>query len=270
MDLTFISDRQHEILVGVQNVFPNAHHGYCFWHLRNNLKKMIPVKSKLRPYLVWLLKTCAYATTEKKFEDAYARLWSKGGKKVRKFLDAIPLECWANLYFKGQRYGEMTSTLAESFNGWIKFERTLPITPMVHSDPSHRVDLMNWFCSCTKWQLRGIPCPHAVCAIQRSGTPIFQFVTSYYSTLNYFNAYLHPIEPIHNYDKPNIDPKALTILPPIVKPGTGRPRKKRIESAGNNDKKAQKRIEVAGINDKKAKKGVEGDEIIDKKAWRCG
>ncbi|OVA14311.1 hypothetical protein BVC80_9021g44 [Macleaya cordata] len=82
-----------EVDPATKNVFPNAHHGYCFWHLRNNLKKMIPVKSKLRPYFVWLLETCAYATTEKKFEDAYACLRSKGGKKVRKFLDAIPLEC---------------------------------------------------------------------------------------------------------------------------------------------------------------------------------
>ncbi|OVA08264.1 zinc finger protein [Macleaya cordata] len=272
-----------------------------------------------------LLETCAYATTEKKFEDAYACFRSKGGEKVRKFLDAIPLECWANLCFKGQRYGEMTLALAESFNGWIKFERTPPVTPRVdtirikmmkmmsecrekcrswkgllcpkiekliatnfevgrtwdlakssdfvyevHSDPSHRVDLMNWFCRCTEWQLRGIPCVHVVCAIQRSGTPIFQFVNSYYSAVNYLNAYLHPIKPIPNYDKPNIDPKALTVLPPIVKLGPRRPRKKRIESARNNDKKAKKRIEVGGINDKKAKKRVEVTEIIDKKARRCG
>ncbi|OVA06109.1 zinc finger protein [Macleaya cordata] len=273
-DLTFISDRQHRILVGVENVF--------LMHIM-------------------------------------------GGEKVRKFIDVIPLKCWANLYFKGQRYGEITLELAESFNGWIKFECTLPVTLMVdtiritmmkmmserrencrswkgllcpkiekliatnfevertwdltksydfvyevHSDPSHRVDLMNWFCTCTEWQLRGIPCPHVVCAIQRSGTPIFQFVNSYYSVVNYLNAYLHPIGPIPNYDKPNIDPKSLAILPPTVKPGPGRPRKKKIESAWNNNEKVKERIEVAGINDKKAKKRVEGAENIDKKAQRCG
>ncbi|KAL7211893.1 hypothetical protein ACSBR2_014700 [Camellia fascicularis] len=43
----------------------------------------------------------------------------------------MPPKHWANAYFRGKRYGEMTSNAAESFNKWILDARNYPITRLV-------------------------------------------------------------------------------------------------------------------------------------------
>ncbi|KAL7225422.1 hypothetical protein ACSBR1_020736 [Camellia fascicularis] len=44
-----------------------------------------------------------------------------------------PSQHWANTYFRGNRYGEMCSNAAESFNNWISTARHLPIIRLVDS-----------------------------------------------------------------------------------------------------------------------------------------
>jgi len=39
-----------------------------------------------------------------------------------------PFDKWADFFFRGKRYGEYSSNVAESFNSWILEERALPIT----------------------------------------------------------------------------------------------------------------------------------------------
>ena len=55
----------------------------------------------------------------------------EAGSNVDRFLRRLPHERWRNAYFKGQRYREMCSNAAESFNSWIRKARHLPITKMV-------------------------------------------------------------------------------------------------------------------------------------------
>jgi len=38
---------------------------------------------------------------------------------VKWLFDHAPAEHWAELYFKGHRYGHLTSNIAESLNAWI-------------------------------------------------------------------------------------------------------------------------------------------------------
>ncbi|KAG5565716.1 hypothetical protein RHGRI_001586 [Rhododendron griersonianum] len=47
------------------------------------------------------------------------------------FLSELPNERWAKVFFPGQRYGAMSSSLAECFNSWILKERELPVLDMV-------------------------------------------------------------------------------------------------------------------------------------------
>ncbi|PIA36769.1 hypothetical protein AQUCO_03200029v1 [Aquilegia coerulea] len=47
------------------------------------------------------------------------------------FLVGVPPEQWSNAYFESKRYGELCSNVAESFNGWILEERSIPILPML-------------------------------------------------------------------------------------------------------------------------------------------
>lgn len=56
-NLTFVSDRQHGIIAGVKNVFPDAVHGFCYKHLTSNLKQSLGVHQRLsvRKFLKSLL-----------------------------------------------------------------------------------------------------------------------------------------------------------------------------------------------------------------------
>ncbi|KAH7848531.1 hypothetical protein Vadar_004068 [Vaccinium darrowii] len=47
------------------------------------------------------------------------------------FLTNAPKDHWACAFFPGKWYGEMSSSLSESFNSWIREERHLPVTQLV-------------------------------------------------------------------------------------------------------------------------------------------
>ncbi|XP_028058703.1 uncharacterized protein LOC114262537 [Camellia sinensis] len=82
-------------------------------------------------YLVSSLGDCAYEPTVVGFHEKLAKLKEEGKQRAHDFFKDLAPEHWANSYFRGMRYGEMTSNAAESFNNWIKEARNLPITQMV-------------------------------------------------------------------------------------------------------------------------------------------
>ncbi|KAF9620564.1 hypothetical protein IFM89_013229 [Coptis chinensis] len=129
--LTFLSDRHVGLVKNIPIVFPGSFHSYCLWHLKNNVGFAIRKDKKLRKYVVKLFYDCAYAASHHEFFTCAEKLKKYGGLPVQRFLEDIRLENWANAYFRGARYGEMCSTLAECFNVWITKERFLPITPML-------------------------------------------------------------------------------------------------------------------------------------------
>ena len=128
---TFVSDRHWGLVKSIPKVFPNSYHSYCKWHLKNNLSTCFPAKSKKKSFILQLFVDCAYASTHLDFQSAFDDLKSAAGKEINEFLKKAPIDHWANAYFPGQRYGMMCSNIAESFNGWIVKERTLPITSML-------------------------------------------------------------------------------------------------------------------------------------------
>ena len=87
--------------------------------------------NEFRERMVMMLRECAYAPTIPAFHAKFHALRNEGGSNVDKFLSGMTHERWSNAYFKGQRYGEMCSNAAESFNSWIREARHLLITKMV-------------------------------------------------------------------------------------------------------------------------------------------
>ena len=57
-------------------------------------------------------------------------------------LEHAPREHWVELYFAGNRYGHITSNIAESLNAWLLDSRDKPIVTLIES---HRHKLMKWF-----------------------------------------------------------------------------------------------------------------------------
>ena len=131
--LTFVLDRQHGLLDALSVVFPNAHHAYCLNHLKRNLiDKLVGLRTNYKLSLMKILVKCAYAPTVASFQHYMEKLRRIAGNgRVDSMLDGLQNDKWANAFFRGKRYGEMSSNAAESYNNWIGGARELPITCMV-------------------------------------------------------------------------------------------------------------------------------------------
>lgn len=89
------------------------------------------------------------------------------------------------------------------------------------------VNLEDGTCSCRVWELTGIPCLHAVSAIQHMRMNPIDFVSTYYSKAAYMRTYSHCLEVLRGepfWEEVDGD----TVLPPpIVKQLRGRPKRQR-------------------------------------------
>ncbi|KAG7588865.1 MULE transposase domain [Arabidopsis suecica] len=105
--LVFISDRHQSIIKGVMDVFPNASHGHCIWHLSQNL----------RPKL----------TGDKDYGDFRRRY-----PRAAEYLDnSIGIEKWARSHAEGDKYNIDTSNSAESMNAVFREVRKYHQLPMI-------------------------------------------------------------------------------------------------------------------------------------------
>ncbi|KAG5525661.1 hypothetical protein RHGRI_032085 [Rhododendron griersonianum] len=130
--VVFISDRHRGIKEGIAKVFPSSFHAYCLYHLKGNLRTALASTNvKYKESLIRVFSKCAYAPTVAKFNQHMGNLLKHGGAAVVHFLSELPNERWANVFFPGQRYGAMSSSLAECFNSWILKESELPVLNMV-------------------------------------------------------------------------------------------------------------------------------------------
>ncbi|XP_028056540.1 uncharacterized protein LOC114260592 [Camellia sinensis] len=131
-ELTFLSDRHTGLLESIPAIFPTAHHAFCLEHLQRNLQdKLRYVNSSYRACLLSKFRSCAYAPTVVAFNEKLEEFMKASPKVAPAFLKDLPPQYWANVYFRGSRYGEMSSNAVESFNSWIREARHLPITQLV-------------------------------------------------------------------------------------------------------------------------------------------
>ncbi|XP_058217306.1 uncharacterized protein LOC131328374 [Rhododendron vialii] len=131
--VTFITDRNTGLVNNIPVMFPGCHHAYCLYHLQFNLKDHFPGRFRkgFQNRLVELFNKCAYASSVSVYKAAEEDFYQFGGDKARTFIASVPKEHWSNAYFKGQRYGEMSSSAVESFNNWILKAREMPVFYLV-------------------------------------------------------------------------------------------------------------------------------------------
>ncbi|RZC52564.1 hypothetical protein C5167_020995 [Papaver somniferum] len=142
--LTFVSDRGIGLVTQIPIVFPEAFHGWCYWHMECNINTCLPKSCKVyNKYVLGLFKKCAYASTHKEFSENWDKLRKVQNQKLQDYLSRAPLDKWASFFFKGRRYGRLCSNIAESFNGSVVEEREKPIAIMVDEI---RVKLMDQMC----------------------------------------------------------------------------------------------------------------------------
>jgi len=135
--LVFLSDRQKGLIQAVEQLFPDSPHGFCLRHLEDNMHRSF--KNAELKGLLW---KAARATTETAFNQALNEMRSINPACVDWLLKTANPEHWAELYFRGKRYGHLTSNIAEAFNAKLMEAREMPILAMLEEI---RQQLMGWF-----------------------------------------------------------------------------------------------------------------------------
>ncbi|XP_026397006.1 uncharacterized protein LOC113291723 [Papaver somniferum] len=126
--LTIISDRGISLLKHVPEVFPNAFHLFCLYHMKGN----IPVpKGRSRQTAVKLFEECYTALTKENFYAAAKSMSNLKLDSVVAWMMKIPFENWVAHAFLGERWGENTTNIAESFNNVSKHDKPLPALELV-------------------------------------------------------------------------------------------------------------------------------------------
>ncbi|KAG5540568.1 hypothetical protein RHGRI_020698 [Rhododendron griersonianum] len=213
--IVFVSDRNAGIKAAVPRVFPKGFHGYCLYHLKNNLRgQLTGGRNKYKERVVGLFSLCAYAPNEMKFNEEMAR--KQTAAKWRQVLCPTMDEALA-IAFQESKAWE------------VRFSS--PDVLEVLCNPSVKVDIGRHSCTCTQWQLNGVPCVHAVCAIKKSGKLLNACVERYFHVECYREAYSRPIMPVPTLWKPEVSGDVV-LLPPLSRKPPGRNKKKRIRSFG--------------------------------------
>lgn len=135
-------------------------------------------------------------------------------------------------------------------------------------ETTHVVDLYVMSCTCRIWDLSGIPCKHAVAAIQMNREQPEKYVHEYYSKTTYlktYNTYINPIPGKHEWVKTNLP----SVLPPIIRRPPGRPKKlrKRAADEPRNPYKVSRtnkvvrcgRCNIVGHNTRSCKASITGE-----------
>ncbi|KAG8372939.1 hypothetical protein BUALT_Bualt12G0119200 [Buddleja alternifolia] len=220
---TFMSDKQKGLTPALNTIFPTYDHRFCVMHLFGNMA-IAGFKGPTYKKAMWKV---AYATTVTEFETKMKEM-IKLDKKVVEWLNDKPPMHWSSMLEWIREW--MMNRLQESrdkcvterkWNGKIcpkikeilkkRSEKVRDCIPMKSTNLLYEiecydttrcaVDLVNWTCSCTKWELLGIPCKHALSAIHTQWLDPDDFVHPCYHVEIYARVYSHIIYPVNGPEK---------------------------------------------------------------------
>lgn len=96
------------------------------------------------------------------------------------------------------------------------------------------VNLENWDCSCREWQINGLPCLHAVAAIEHVGKNVYDYCYRYFTTEAFKVTYSESINPIPPLDRcMKRESSPVLVHPPCVTRPVGRPKERKYALKSN-------------------------------------
>ncbi|KAG6525668.1 hypothetical protein ZIOFF_015634 [Zingiber officinale] len=250
----FMSDKQKGLIPALESLFPDVEHRFCVRHLESNMKRD-GFKSVAVKIAFWAM---AKATRIEEFQvhmaelkdiDAKAYGWLVNKLESQWYAREKPIiemfEIIRNLLmggfqknreraekWKGRICSKIRDVLEKIYVEAIRYspmksdEMHYQITRSDDRRDQHSVDLLSRSCSCRKYDLTGIPCKHAVCAIWCKKDDPEAYVHPYYLVETYKRCYAARIMPINGPDLwPQCD--LTPPLPPVYKENVGRPAKLR-------------------------------------------
>ncbi|XP_026419898.1 uncharacterized protein LOC113315868 [Papaver somniferum] len=247
--LTFISDGQKGILEGVQAVFPEANHIYCWRHLYSNFKEHY--KGQKLYASQWNAAKCYKI---KHFQKHMEEIRQESPLAV-KYLEDAGVESWSRAFFADTSKCEhLNNNFSESFNSMEKNLRDKPICKLLDlydqmvmglfhkrrtesatwnpksSKTVFVVNLETKQCSCLQWKMRGFVFQHAVCCLKSLRPDWKKYCSKYYIVAAYRATYAPAIARFTRKDDwPELEEHEKIELQPALKiRKTGRPRVKRM------------------------------------------
>ncbi|KAL4296155.1 hypothetical protein GQ457_12G015250 [Hibiscus cannabinus] len=130
---------------------------------------------------------------------------------------------------------------------------------VTHLDNQHTVDLNKLSCTCREWEISGIPCCHAICAMFHDSKSPEDYASEWYNKEKYMATYKHVLQPVRGE---KFWPKGLpSILPPTVKVQPGRPKNKRTKAKDEPKKMKVGKFTKAGARMRCSKCRTSGHNI---------
>ncbi|XP_062118856.1 uncharacterized protein LOC133832546 [Humulus lupulus] len=116
-----VPDRHKSIIKGVRNVYKNAYHGACMWHLGQDIKTKFSGKG-----LKKLFEKTAKESKVSELKKLFAEISTKK-PSVATYLKNESFESWSRCHFHCNRYTIMTTNNSESLNQVFREAREWPI-----------------------------------------------------------------------------------------------------------------------------------------------
>ncbi|XP_075100753.1 uncharacterized protein LOC142176618 [Nicotiana tabacum] len=239
-----MSDMQKGLINDVRDLLPECEHMMCARNILANLSK--EWRGLERRNTFW---RCARVSSIAELNDQLDML-DKLGDDICESLLHYRKETWCRAYFNCDRKCDVIdNNMCETFNSWILAERHKTIITMLEEiriklmiriaikiyqdnvaksmkctprwngetcyeieDPKykHVVSLVNMTCSCRAWQLKGIPCCHAIASMHFKDMEPIHHIAHWYPCAMY--------ETMAIFRPPPIEPPPIRNMP-------GRPKK---------------------------------------------
>ncbi|XP_027183865.1 uncharacterized protein LOC113782155 [Coffea eugenioides] len=250
---------QKGLVHAIEELFPGAEHRFCHKHLFENFKAKFK-NSELRE-LFWVTTSATNVDDFKRALNALEISQPQNGEDltVASWLKRLSYHLWSRAYYGiAAKADILVNNLNESFNNCILKARDEPIMTLLEffrrklmqrltlkkqgmekyggkfypniveklAKVTSVVNLQRRSYSCDAFQLTGIPCVHAIFAIQSMRMKVENYVDECYSKKAYLRAYAYSIGAVPSKDH-WIDSGIQLLNLPFVKKQPGRPKKLR-------------------------------------------
>ncbi|XP_023641958.1 uncharacterized protein LOC111831561 [Capsella rubella] len=128
-EIVFMTDRNASLIKAIANVYPQAHHGFCIYHLSQNVKGH--ASNYNRDVVAWRFMEVSRLYTVAEFEVEYNSFKIRYPNAAKYLEDSTKVEKWARCVFPGERYNLDTSNGVESLNSVFKDVRRYSLIPML-------------------------------------------------------------------------------------------------------------------------------------------
>ncbi|KAL0208415.1 hypothetical protein P9112_011002 [Eukaryota sp. TZLM1-RC] len=226
---TIISDREKGLVESVRSIFPDAFHSYRVRHLAKNIgvkytsvlwqAARAETEIELKQYLEILREQSikAYEKVTKAGISNWATVGFEGlryGHFTSNLIESLNARL---LVARGLPVIAMIQTIMDNLNRWFEMQKAIVesvwhklkdevvegrklktrtirrddniFVQVEQAQKKYTVNIKERLCTCEKWQRLGIPCRHAVAALEKLKHPVLNGVDSHYLTENYLRTY---------------------------------------------------------------------------------